>query len=48
MELKSAKERISELEETISLKNQGISSFEARLHDLEEQFEEEKKVKRTI
>ncbi len=48
IELLSARERISELENTISVKNQGISSFETRLHDLEEQFEEEKNNKAAL
>ena len=47
-ELASARERVSELENTISVKNQGISSFETRLHDLEEQFEEEKNNKAAL
>jgi chromosome segregation ATPase len=48
MELKSAKERISELENTISVKNQGLLSFEERLHDLGRQLEEEKKTKAAL
>jgi len=47
-ELKSSNERISELENTISVKNQGLLSFEERLHDLGKQFEEEKKAKAAL
>ncbi len=48
MALRSSNERISELENTINVKNQGMSSFEASLHDLNEQFEEEKKTKAAL
>ena len=44
-ELKSAKERISELENTISVTNQKLSSFEEELNNLEKQLGEEKKAK---
>ncbi len=47
-ELKSAKGHISELENTISVKNQGLLSFEERLHNLGKQFEEEKKTKAAL
>jgi len=47
-ELKSAKGRISELENTISVKNQGLLSFEEKLHNLGKQFEEEKKTKAAL
>ncbi|MCG2775501.1 MAG: OmpA family protein [Desulfobacterales bacterium] len=48
MALKSANERISELENTISVKNQRLSSFEEELNNLEKQLEEEKKVKAAL
>ncbi len=47
-ELKSAKVRVAELENAISLKNQGLLSFEERFHDLGKQFEEEKKTKAAL
>jgi len=48
MELESAKKCISELEATISVKNQGLLSFEERLRNLEKQYEEEKKAKAAL
>ncbi|MBE9571018.1 MAG: hypothetical protein IMF11_10345, partial [Proteobacteria bacterium] len=47
-ELENAKERAVELENTIKVKNQGLLSFEERLHDLGRQLEEEKKAKAAI
>jgi len=47
-ELENAKERAVELENAINVKNQGLLSFEEKLHDLGKQFEEEKKAKATL
>ena len=47
-ELENAKERAVELENTIKVKNQGLLSFEERLHDLGRQLEEEKKAKAAL
>ena len=48
MELKSANERISELENTISAKNQRLSSFKEEFNNLEKQLEEERKAKAAL
>jgi chemotaxis protein MotB len=48
IELESAKKCISELEATINVKNQGLSSSEERLRNLENQFEKEKKTKAAL
>jgi chemotaxis protein MotB len=48
MELKSANERVSELENTVNVKDQGLSAFKEKFYDLEKQYEEEKKAKAAL
>jgi chemotaxis protein MotB len=48
MELKSANERVSELENTVRVKDQGLSAFKEKFYDLEKQYEEEKKAKAAL
>ena len=48
MELKNASERISQLENTISAKDQDLSAFEEKLHDMGKQLEQEKTTKAAL
>ncbi|UCF84462.1 MAG: OmpA family protein [Desulfobacteraceae bacterium] len=47
-DLEGARERISKLENSISMKDQRLSEYEEKLLDLEKQFEEEKKIKAAL
>ena len=48
VELKRAKDHISELTNSISMKDQRLSEFEAKLHNLEKQFQKEKKTNEAL
>jgi chemotaxis protein MotB len=48
MELKSAKESIATLENTIKMKDQRLSQFKEKIHTLERDLEEERKAKDAI
>jgi chemotaxis protein MotB len=48
MELKSAEESIAKLENTITMKDQGLSQFKEKIHTLERDLEEERRAKDAI
>ena len=48
MELKSAKGHISELTNSINMKDQRLSEFEPKLHNLEKQFQKEKETNEAL